>query len=158
MNDSKKHEIGILEALYRAGGISAMARKLAEAYPEKHYTKSRVQKWKAQGYVTAQWIPDVVALTGVSAIDLIPDEYRVSVVSKEERERKDMSQEFADGFPAWDLRSRDNNLGTTSAELGHQLKIRITAETMEWLRRRAKKNFRSATAEIQAILTQMMGC
>lgn len=41
-------------------------------------------------------------------------------------------------------------------ETEHQLKIRITSETMEWLRRRAKKNFRSATAEIQAILAQMM--
>lgn len=81
----QQSEPGILEAMRRAGGISAMARKLAEASPEKHYTKSRLQKWQAQGYVTAQWIPDVVALTGVPAIDLIPAGFRSAVLEDEKR-------------------------------------------------------------------------
>lgn len=81
----QQSEPGILEAMRRAGGISAMARKLAEASPEKHYTKSRLQRWQAQGYVTAPYIPDVVALTGVRAIDLIPSGFRVAVLEDEQQ-------------------------------------------------------------------------
>lgn len=67
----------VLEAINRAGGPSALARKLSALLPEgtPPLTPQAVSDWRAKGRIPAVRVLPVEKITNVSRHDLRPDFY-----------------------------------------------------------------------------------
>lgn len=67
-------QAGLEEALRRAGGQSALARKVGTY-------RQKVNGWKKRGKVPEEWVERVAEATGVPVWQLAPDKYWPGVAS-----------------------------------------------------------------------------